>query len=33
VADRVRTRLRIPCEVTLADDRDIVARLATWTCW
>ena len=27
VADRVRTRLRIPCEVTLADDRDIVARL------
>ena len=27
VADRVRKRLRIPCEVTLADDRDIVARL------
>ena len=27
VADRVRTRLRIPYEVTLADDRDIVARL------
>jgi phosphoglycerate dehydrogenase-like enzyme len=28
VADRVRARLRIPCEVTLADDREILARLA-----
>jgi phosphoglycerate dehydrogenase-like enzyme len=27
VADRVRARLRIPCEVTLTDDRETVARL------
>lgn len=27
VADRVRARLRIPCEVALVDDREIVARL------
>ena len=27
VADRVRARLRIPCEVVVADDRDILARL------
>jgi phosphoglycerate dehydrogenase-like enzyme len=27
VADRVRARLRIPCEVALADDREILARL------
>jgi phosphoglycerate dehydrogenase-like enzyme len=27
VADRVRARLRIPCEVALADDHEIVARL------
>ncbi len=27
VADRVRGRLRIPCEVALVDDREIVARL------
>jgi len=27
VADRVRARLRIPCEVTLTDDREAVARL------
>lgn len=27
VADRVRERLRIPCEVVLADDREILARL------
>ncbi|HSE06064.1 MAG TPA: 2-hydroxyacid dehydrogenase [Methylomirabilota bacterium] len=27
VADRVRERLRIPCEVVLADDRELLARL------
>ena len=27
VADRVRPRLPVPCEVTLGDDREIVARL------
>ena len=27
VADRVRARLRIPCDVALADDREILARL------
>jgi phosphoglycerate dehydrogenase-like enzyme len=27
VADRVRARLRIPCEVALGDDREILARL------
>jgi phosphoglycerate dehydrogenase-like enzyme len=27
VADRVRARLRVPCEVALADDREILARL------
>jgi len=27
VADRVRARLRIPCEVAVADDHEIVARL------
>ena len=27
VVDRVRARLRIPCEVTLTDDRETVARL------
>ena len=28
VADRVRARLRIPCEVVVADDREILARLS-----
>ena len=27
VADRVRARLRVPCEVVVADDREILARL------
>ena len=27
VADRVRARLRIPCEVAVADDREVTARL------
>jgi len=27
VADRVRARLRVPCEVALADDREILGRL------